>query len=294
MHILPRFGDFYLDAIMPKDVARWLAEKSHSAAPGTVNGFLRVMRTICRDAMADHDLPRDPCLRVRAPKTRVYGDENPNLLSAEELAILLEKARQLVPQWYPLYATLALTGLRLGEAQALKWSDIDEKAGVIRVRRSQWKGMVSETKTGTIRSVPLVPELAEILREHRQRLLLSQNKGLQVGWMFPSSNGRLMKQNVARWPLDRCLKEAGLPPITLHGLRRTFNNLARQVTSGEVVRAITGHVTQSMTEHYSHIGAGEKRAAVASIVALMKGSSSKSGGSSGGSEALAAEASAKT
>jgi hypothetical protein len=43
---------------------------------------------------------------------------------------------------------------------------------------------------------------------------------------------------------------------------RTANDLIRRVASGEVARAITGHVTQRMTEHYSHVDVGEKRAAV--------------------------------
>ncbi|NOY93761.1 MAG: tyrosine-type recombinase/integrase [Deltaproteobacteria bacterium] len=57
---------------------------------------------------------------------------------------------------------------------------------------------------------------------------------------------------------------------TTHGFRRTFNNLARQVTTGEVVRAMTGHVTEAMTEHYSHVEASEKKAAVESVIAAIE------------------------
>ncbi len=45
--------------------------------------------------------------------------------------------------------------------------------------------------------------------------------------------------------------------VTIHGLRRTFNNLSRQVAGEIVARSITGHVTQAMTEHYSHVDAKE-------------------------------------
>src|SRR5262245_9700651 len=73
-----------------------------------------------------------------------------------------------------------------------------------------------------------------------------------------------------RKPLLRALKMAEIKaPFTVHGLRRTFNNLARQVTSCEVVRSITGHVTNAMTEHYSHIAIAEKRAAVARVLRLL-------------------------
>jgi integrase len=58
--------------------------------------------------------------------------------------------------------------------------------------------------------------------------------------------------------------------LTVHGLRRTMNNLLRQVTHGEVVRSVTGHVTERMTEHYSHIGADEKSSAVAKVLQLVR------------------------
>ncbi len=47
---------------------------------------------------------------------------------------------------------------------------------------------------------------------------------------------------------------------------------ARSTTSppfGQVVRAITGHVTEAMTERYSHVDANEKRAALEAVVDLM-------------------------
>jgi hypothetical protein len=67
--------------------------------------------------------------------------------------------------------------------------------------------------------------------------------------------------------------------------RRTFNNLSRQVAGEIVTRSITGHVTQAMTEHYSHVGAEEKLAAAENIVRMVLGTSDATpgGGSDGGS-----------
>ncbi|MGD0837004.1 MAG: hypothetical protein ABSB49_10230 [Polyangia bacterium] len=57
-----------------------------------------------------------------------------------------------------------------------------------------------------------------------------------------------------------------------------------------MTRSITGHVTQSMTEHYSHVGGEEKLAAAGQIVRLVfppapknKDDAPGSGGSGGGS-----------
>jgi integrase len=54
----------------------------------------------------------------------------------------------------------------------------------------------------------------------------------------------------------------------VHGLRRTFNNLSRQVAGAIVTRAITGHVTEEMTEEYSHVDRAEKVRTADQVVAL--------------------------
>ena len=65
-------------------------------------------------------------------------------------------------------------------------------------------------------------------------------------------------------------------------------HLARQVAGEIVTRSITGHVTQAMTEHYSHVGRREKLAAAGSVVRLVfAGRNPPSGGSGGGSTKVA-------
>ena len=197
-------------------------------------------------------------------------DEEPNLLTAEELGRVLVAFKEDEPKFYPLTATLAFTGERYGEATATKWGDIDEEAGVIRVRRAQWRGIVGTTKTGTVRSVPLVPELKMVLREHRARLASSGLSVLDSDWVFPGEDGGLLPRVWLRWALIRVLKKVGITKrVTTHGLRRTFNNLSRQVAGEIVTRSITGHVTAAMTEHYSHVGKDEKLAAAGSIVRMV-------------------------
>ena len=186
---------------------------------------------------------------------------------------------------YPLALTLGLTGLRFGEASALRWSDVREDDGLIRVGRSQWKGHVSTTKTGVLRTVPLVPELATVLRAHREQLVAGQHPGLAEAWVFSDERGALLRKNYLRIPLARVVKRVGITRrFTVHGFRRTFNNIARQVAGDIVTRSITGHVTPAMTEHYSHVGRAEKLAAAGSVVRLVfGGGSGEGGGSSGGS-----------
>lgn len=49
-----------------------------------------------------------------------------------------------------------------------------------------------------------------------------------------------------------------------------FNNLIRRVAERVVVRSMTGHASEDMTDYYSWVDAEEKRTAVASVVALVQ------------------------
>jgi hypothetical protein len=116
--------------------------------------------------------------------------------------------------------------------------------------------------------VPISKELTKLLGDRRAQLVAQQAPGLSEGWVFPTSEGTLMAHSALTKPLKTALKEAGIEKrFTIHGFRRTFNNLLRQATTGEVVRSIMGHVTERMTEHYSHIESHEKRAAVVRALA---------------------------
>ena len=269
-HVLPILGDYYLDAITTADLVSWRdAMRESGARPATINTRMRVLKALMRDATYEKNLPRDPTQRLPALR-EVRAEDDPNCLSAEDLSRLLAAAAQHAPRWHAFFYTMAFTGTRFGEVTALKWTDVDEVAGVIRVVRAQWKGRVDTTKTGVIRSVPLSPELLAVLQAHRAMLFKGQHPGLAEGWVFPADKGGLMHNTAPRRALAKCLTLSGITSrFTIHGFRRTFNNLMRQVTAGEVVRSMTGHSTVAMTEHYSHVGGEEKRAAIQSLVRLV-------------------------
>jgi integrase len=176
-------------------------------------------------------------------------------------------------QHYALVVLLAYTGLRFCHGSALRWEDWDEEAGVIRLVRKQVRG-----KTGAVsrkkrapKQFPVEPELAEVLRAHRRRLLAQQAPGLENGWMFPSSTGSLRTPSSLHKAWERCLELTQIGKrFTVHGLRYTFTDLVRRANVDVVVRrALTGHVTEEMQRKYSTVGLDEKRAAVAGVIRLV-------------------------
>lgn len=326
--ILPELGDFYLDAITSDDIAAWRDDQAKQLVtrdgkkelidPVTVNGRLRILKQLLRDAVDDEGLDRDPTRRVEPLREVVVdqGDESDEdedaakSITAPQLAELLETLELDHPHWYPFFYVLAFTGLRFGEASALKWADLDKEAGKLRVRRAQWKGIVDTTKTASsskqgrkkrsgVRSVPLFPELVEVLERHRKaqadallkRLKRAHVPNLEVAvveqahdWMFPApfkprnkAGVKLMHNTSPAKPLRAALSKLPKLPqdFTIHGFRHTFNNLVRQAADqqgqGEVVRAMTGHSSLEMTEHYSHVSVEEKAAVVGKVVQLVRG-----------------------
>ncbi len=249
-------GDYYLDALRAEDIQRWMGQQAKTKAPSTVNSVLRVMRVMFADAAASHGIP-NPVARIRALPERsrrcLEGDEGGNVLTAQEMSRFLEALRERWPQWYALVFTQFATARRFGEVSALRWEDIDEGRGVIRIRRAHWRGIVGTPKTDRVVSVPLTGELKQVLRDWRTELVRKQHRHLDSGWVFPSRSGTVHHNS-------SCMKAAFVDCLefievahrfTPHGLRHTANDLLRRVASGEIVRAITGHVTPAMTEHYS-------------------------------------------
>ena len=265
LHILPTLGDIWVDQIRPVDVQKWVNEQAKNLEGWTVRNQLSVLRTIAKDALAAGVAELDFCARVEPPEVNVYTDEDPNLLSEEELGRLLVAIPM---KWYAVVMVLATTGLRWGEVSGLKWEDLDFEEGSIKVRRTNWKGTPVEPKTKRSRRVvALLPEVAQALAYHRTRLVRKENPGLKAGWVFPTRRGRLHRGSPLLKVLRQALERAEIETdVTVHGLRRTFNDIARRIVNREVLKSITGHTTDEMVEHYSRVDLEEKRAAAAGVL----------------------------
>jgi integrase len=284
-------ADLYVDDITPEDIEHWIktqrakryaagkgkhaqrrGPKERAYSAGTIRGYYTVLRTIVTAACARMRLP-NPCDAVEVPSN---GKRRRNFLSKDEVASVLTFVETKSPFWYPAVLLDLVSGLRWGELSSLRWSDVDEANGVIRVCRGNYKGTeMDSTKTGDEdepKLVPLLPQVAEVLRAHRQKMLATQHPGLKAGWVFPTENGTLHKGSPLRRVLDAACKACETKHrVTCHGLRHTANDLLRRVADGEVVRAIIGHSTVAMTHHYSHVDEGEKRVAANRVLEVVLG-----------------------
>jgi integrase len=256
-HVRAALGALWLDAIAPSHVEEYVAQRTRAGAAGnTVLNELRMLRTIARDSQAEGYASRYWCDRVRPPRVRRYTEDDPNLLTPEQAGRVLARIPR---QWIALVFFLMTTGLRIGEATALQWGDL--RADVARIRRSNDRGTLVEPKTrGSFRDVPALLEAVALFGAPRRDDEL----------VFPSRRGGLHRGSPLRPVLDKACAAAGVPRVTTHGLRRTFNDAARRRGSREALMAITGHVTDEMVSHYS-IADGAERSALARAVAVAIG-----------------------
>lgn len=127
---------------------------------------------------------------------------------------------------------LLITGARREELAQLRWGDVD----------FQWRGLTIRDKVQGTRVIPLSPYLSTLLTALPRR-----NE-----WVFSSpsaANGRLTEPRIAH---TKALAAAGLPHVSLHGLRRSFGTLCEwvEVPSG-ISAQIMGHSPSALAEkHY--------------------------------------------
>jgi integrase len=209
-------------------------------------------------SLEDGIITTNPCLRLgsslkldAAPEAD--GDGQVKAFTEDELARFFDAAKGCRVPYGPLFWTLALTGLRVGEAVALKWSDMDLAHGTLHVRRSRsGGGIVSTPKSGRDRFVLLADRASSLL--HRLQMMRADRAERQR-WktlpdeVFVTGLGAPMSRWAIREAFIDVLRRAGLPTHhTPHSLRHTYATLLlRNGESVKFVQEQRGHASISLT-----------------------------------------------
>jgi integrase len=237
-------------------------------AGATIRKALVVMSGVLGHAARRGMIPQNPIRRLERGERPPLDRREMRILDAREIAALL---RAVGDAYRALLATALFTGLRQGELLGLAWGDVDFAAGTLHVRHQLGRdGELARPKTPqATREVVLAPELARVLRDHRQQALML-GRARREDFVFVSSAGTPMHyRNVVRRGLDEARKAAGLapePPLRFHDLRHTFASLliARGLDIVFVSRQL-GHADPSITLRvYAHVFDAEKHALAAS------------------------------
>lgn len=158
--------------------------------------------------------------------------------------------------WWPLFASLLYTGMRISEAQGLRWADVQFDDGKISIhtRHRDLKSSASD------RDVPIPAPLASLLAAHAARIPSEASHPV-----FPGSLGRYP---AARLAWKGILLKSGIVDCRIHDLRHTFGvHAARSGVPLARLQNLMGHAHPHMTMRYMRHGPNSDFAKDASLVA---------------------------
>jgi integrase len=132
----------------------------------TSEKLLMIVRAILAHARSRGWIEHEPGRRGRAPAGPLLAATTTSTRARKSTRSSRAAASD---QDGAIYLTAAMTGLRRGELVALRWRDIDFPGQAIRVRANYSFGELVTPKSGKVRSVPMVQEVAEALARLSQR-----------------------------------------------------------------------------------------------------------------------------
>jgi integrase len=210
------------------------------------------------------DLRREERPKAEARKARFLDEAGVEKIAGE----VPERYRTLV--W-----TLAVGGLRIGEATALRVGDLDLKAGTIHVHRNApevggHKLLDQPTKTARgVRTVDIPAALSVMLADHLNHYGNRFDAGSLV---FTGERGNAVLQSSFRKNVfGRAVARAGIEPAPrVHDLRHTAASFMGRAgyTLLEAAEQL-GHSATSMTAHYSHVFPDARQEKVARLDVLL-------------------------
>jgi integrase len=250
---LKLWGARKLHEVSKADVEAYMASRSQAESThggrkvkgSAINREVTILRAFYYKAEERKKLPgtfENPCASIKLFKEDAL--ERQRYLSEDEIVRLEAELRG--PERAHLYGIVAValnTGMRRGEILGLRWSDVDAKGGVVRVRSSH-------AKTGRSRAIPINGAVREVLGKW-MGLDRTPAPGADPYLFARPDGGRYVELKTA---FTKALRRAKITGFRFHDLRHTFATYAlrRGVTMREVADLL-GHSTMNMTMRYANV-----------------------------------------
>lgn len=246
--ILPFLGHLTLNEITPEIVQQFV-NSLEGLAPSYVAMTYSHLRSLFNSAVAQDFLAQSPCRGIILPRIRRTVKR---VLEPSEIALLVDISNQ---PYRALFSVLGYSGVRIGEALALRRRHINFTTKEIRIEEA-WDTNcrifgIPKTDAG-IRTIPMLEVLEKALHEYIVTL-----KGLRPDdLLFPSPNDKdvPLSYQTIRGVFVRGLETAGLPHVGIHSLRHSFVSvlLSAGVSIPEITNCV-GHSDPTVTLRvYSH------------------------------------------
>lgn len=283
--VAPSFGKERLSQIKKSDVKRFynnLAD-DRGLKSSTIDSIHTVLHQVFAMAVDDSYIrfnPADNAL-TELKRSHVYKTEKRRGLTVQEQDLFLDFLKKAkYRHWYPVFAVLIGTGMRVGEATGLRWQDIDLDKGIISVNHTlvyydhrtegYKKGCYfninsPKTEAGT-RQIPMLEFVKEAFRmekEYQQEACLECCSVIDgySDFIFLNRNGEVYNQALLNKAIKRIIRDCNdeqflksehpevlLPNFSCHSLRHTFTTrMCEAGTNIKLMQDILGHKDISTT-----------------------------------------------
>ncbi|MCB9703203.1 MAG: site-specific integrase [Myxococcales bacterium] len=247
LYVAPEIGELPLAAIDDDRISAFRARLRAKLAASTANVVLSKVAKILRFARKVRALEAVPMIES-LPEPRKRPKE---VLTDEQITALLTAAHERGSATLVILLLALDAGLRVSEICALKWDDIDLRAGTVLVQRSVYEG-VEQAPKGKIGKIALTSALHEALAEHR----LEGVAGPLVLYRCSHHTGSTWAPytpSAITHTLNTLQASVGLKKSGPHLLRHTaLTRLANLGASVYVVQAVARHAYLQTTQVYLH------------------------------------------
>lgn len=277
VHLAPApFGTRALGAILPTRVEALIGDmRASGLSDSTVRMTFTVLKQVLDVAVRDKLIATNPAAAVKRPTVsrRADGRDEARHLTPAEVRLVLDAAAG--TRYAGVFALIAATGMRRGEALAVRWVDVDLDAGTLAVTGTLGRGggtleRTSPKSARSRRTLALTPGVVAVLRRQRVEQLEAKmragSRWSDSGFVFTTEIGTPIEpRNVLR-EFVAAVDRAGIDGdgVGLHTLRHSA--ATAMLDAGvplHVVSRILGHSSVAITgDTYGHAGDARQRDAV--------------------------------
>ncbi|HEP1388154.1 TPA: site-specific integrase [Streptococcus pyogenes] len=272
-HIMPTLGNMKVDKITASDIQMLINRLSKYYVNYTA--VRSVIRKILQQGVLLGLIDYNPARDIILPRKQPNAKKKVKFIDPSDLKSFLEHLETSQHKRYNLYFDAVLyqlllsTGLRIGEACALEWGDIDLENGTIAINKTYNKNLkflsTAKTQSGNrVISVDKKTLRSLKLYQMRQRQLFNEVGARVSEVVFATPTRKYFNASVRQSALDTRCKEAGIERFTFHAFRHTHASLLLNAgISYKELQYRLGHANISMTlDTYGHLSKDKEKEAV--------------------------------
>jgi integrase len=267
-HVEPEFGSWRLTDITYSDLKAWIYRKLGTHSKNTVRLMVASLRSLMLEALKDGHIDTSPVHDLGRFLRAGEVKEKMDPFTLDELHAVERICGDRFPGYYGFLLLMSRTGMRIGEATAVQWRDIDERSMQIIIRRniphhretSTPKTPSSERRIDM--SLELAAELLRLRTERKTELLKAGRKFRAEEWIFRTETGApIQYNNFVNRIWNRCQDLVQVRRRSPHNLRHTWASqmLAAGADPAYVAQQLGHANVATLLRVYAHFVPGSKR-----------------------------------